>query len=108
MITLECEWVKRVTVKASRLSVEERNRQPDDAMGQHFAPGLYTISMNGGKTMLIRGAKTSGLVLTHLADDGLPATKVKAVFTHNGDKYFLRAVWVAGSSSLFCGRSKAQ
>jgi hypothetical protein len=31
-------------------------------MGQHFAPGIYTISMNGEKTMLIRGAKTSGLV----------------------------------------------
>ena len=80
----------------------------ETAMGQHFAPGIYTISMNGEKTMLIRGAKTSGLVLTHLADDGLPATKGKAVFTHYGDKYFLRAVWVAGNNSLFCGRSKAE
>jgi hypothetical protein len=74
----------------------------ETAMGQHFAPGIYTISMNGEKTMLIRGAKTSGLVLTQLA------TKGKAVFTHYGDKYFLRAVWVAGSNSLFCGRSKAE
>jgi hypothetical protein len=59
--------------------------------------------------MLIRGMGTSGLTLTQLASDGLPATKGKAVFTHYGDKYFLRAVWVAGNDShLFCGRSKAE
>jgi hypothetical protein len=80
----------------------------ETAMGQHFAPGIYTISMNGEKTMLIRGGKTSGLVLTHLADDSLSATKGKAVFTHYGDKYFLRAVWVAGNNGLFFGRSKAE
>jgi hypothetical protein len=59
--------------------------------------------------MLIRGIGTSGLALTQLASDGLPATKSKAVFTHYGDKYFLRAVWVAGNDShLLCGRSKAE
>ena len=78
-------------------------------LGQHFAPGIYTIRMNGEQTMLIRGMGTSGLALTQLASDGLPATKSKAVFTHYGDKYFLRAVWVAGNNShLFCGRSKAE
>jgi hypothetical protein len=56
----------------------------ETAMGQHFAPGIYSISMNDGKTMLIRGAKASGLVLTQLADDGLPATRGMAVFTHYG------------------------
>ncbi len=80
----------------------------ETALGQHFAPGIYTISMNGENTMLIRGAKTSGLVLTQLADDSLPATKGKAVFTHYGDKYFLRSVSVAGNNDLFCGRSKAE
>jgi hypothetical protein len=80
----------------------------ETAMGQHFAPGIYTITMNGQKNMLIRGAKTSGLVLTHLADDSLTSTEGKAVFTHYGDKYFLRSVWVAGNNSLFCGRSKAE
>jgi hypothetical protein len=80
----------------------------ETSMGQHFAPGVYTISMNGEQTMLIRGA-TSGLMITQLANDGLPAVKGKAVFTHYGDKYFLRAVWVAGNNShLFCGRSKAE
>jgi hypothetical protein len=80
----------------------------ETAMGQHFAPGIYAISMNSERTMLIRGAKTSGLVLTQLADDSLPATKGKVVFTHYGDKYFLRSVWVAGNNSLFCGRSKVE
>jgi hypothetical protein len=80
----------------------------ETVLGQHFAPGIYTISMNGEKTMLIRGTKTSGSVLTQLADDSLPATKGKAVFTHYGDKYFLRSVSVAGNNSLFFGRSKAE
>ena len=80
----------------------------ETAMGQHFAPGIYTITMNGQKNMLIRGAKTSGLVLTHLADDSLTSTEGKALFTHYGDKYFLRGVWVAGNRNLLCGRSKAE
>jgi hypothetical protein len=77
--------------------------------GQTFAPGVYTIRMNGEHTMVIRGAKTSGVAMTQMANDGLPATKGKAVFTHYGDRYYLRAVWVAGDSShLLCGSSKAE
>ena len=79
------------------------------ASGQRFAPGVYTIRMNDGQSMLIRSNTTSGLAITQLASDGLPATQGKAVFTHYGDQYFLRAVWVAGNSShLICGRSKAE
>jgi hypothetical protein len=77
--------------------------------GQNFAPGVYTIRMNGEHTMVIRGTKTSGVALTQLASDSLPATEGKAVFTHYGDRYFLRAVWVAGDSShLLCSSSKAE
>jgi hypothetical protein len=79
------------------------------ATGQHFAPGIYTIRMNSQQTMLIRSNTASGLAMTQLADDGLPATKGRAVFTHYGDHYFLRAVWVAGDSShLVCGKLKAE
>src|ERR1700733_783543 len=52
--------------------------------GQHFAPGIYTIRMNGEQTILIRSSTSSGLALTQLANDGLPATRGKAVFTHYG------------------------
>jgi hypothetical protein len=77
--------------------------------GQHFAPGVYTISMNGAQSMLIRSNTTSGLTLTQLANDGLPATQGKAVFTHYGDQYFLRTIWVAGNTShLVCYKSKAE
>jgi len=79
------------------------------ASGQHFAPGIYTIRMNSQQTMLIRSNTASGLAMTQLADDGLPATKGRAVFTHYGDQYFLRAVWVAGHSShLLCDKSKSE
>ena len=79
------------------------------ASGQHFAPGVYTIRMNDGQSMLIRSNTSAGLAITQLASDGVPATRGKAVFSHYGDQYFLRAVWVAGNSShLICGRSKAE
>jgi hypothetical protein len=81
----------------------------ETASGQHFAPGVYTIRMNGEQSMLIRSNTRSGLALTELANDELPATQGKAVFTHYGDQYFLRAVWVAGNTShLIFARSKAE
>jgi hypothetical protein len=79
--------------------------------GQHFAPGVYTIRMHDelSTLMLIRSNTRSGLVVTQLASDRLPATEGKAVFTHYGDQYFLRAVSVAGETShLICGKSKAE
>jgi hypothetical protein len=79
------------------------------ASGQHFAPGIYTIRMNGEQSMLIQSNNTAGLTITQLANDGLPSTQGKAVFTHYGDQYFLRTVWVAGETShLICGKSKAE
>jgi hypothetical protein len=79
------------------------------ASGQHFAPGVYTISMNGPQSMLIRSNTTSGVALTQLANDEQLTTQGKAVFTHYGDQYFLRTVWVAGNTShLICGKSKAE
>jgi hypothetical protein len=78
------------------------------ATGQTFAPGVYTIRMNG-QVMEIRGTTTAGLALTQLAYDGLPATRGKAVFTHYGDQYFLHTVSVAGKAShLLCKTSKAE
>ena len=79
------------------------------ASGQHFAPGVYTISMNGPQSMVIRNNTTSGLVLAQLANDQQPPAQGKAVFSHYGDQYYLRTVSVAGNSShLICGKSKAE
>jgi hypothetical protein len=47
-------------------------------------------------------------VLTHLADNSLTSTAGKALFTHYGDRYFLRGIWVAGNSNILCGISKAE
>ncbi len=81
----------------------------ETSTGQHFNPGVYTIRMNGQETLLIRGTTSAGLMMIQMASDGLPAARGKAVFTHYGDSYFLRAVWVAGNNShLICGRSKGE
>jgi hypothetical protein len=79
------------------------------ASGQHFGPGVYTVRMSGQWTMRIEGTETSGMAMAQLAYDGQPATQGKAVFTHDGDRYFLNTVWVAGHSShLLCSSSKAE
>ena len=79
------------------------------ASGQHFAPGVYTMRMNGEQSMVIRSNTTSGLFLAQLANDEQPPAQGKAVFSHYGDQYYLRTVSVAGNSShLICGKSKAE
>ena len=78
------------------------------ASGQHFDPGVYTISIDG-RFMLIRGRGISGLVMTQLADDGQPATRGTAAFTYYAGQYYLHAIWVAGQSShLICNTLKAE
>ena len=72
----------------------------ETSSGQHFQPGVYTISITGMETMLIRSATSSGLaMIRQQASEGLPVAQGKAVFTHYGDKYYLRSVTVAGSST---------
>ena len=79
------------------------------ASGQHFAPGVYTMRMNGEQSMVIRSNTTSGLFLAQLANDEQPPAQGKAVFSHYGDQYYLRTVSVAGNSShLICYKSKAE
>ncbi len=79
------------------------------ASGQHFDPGVYTITMNGPQSMVIRNSTTSGVVLAQLANDQQPPAQGKAVFSHYGDQYYLRTVSVAGNTShLICGKSKAE
>ena len=73
------------------------------ASGQHFAPGVYTMRMNGEQSMVIRSNTTSGLFLAQLANDEQPPAQGKAVFIHYGDQYYLRTVSVDGNSShLIC------
>jgi hypothetical protein len=70
------------------------------ASGQHFGPGVYTIHRDG-QFMLIQGARVSGLALSQVANDSLPATKGKAVFTHSGDQYFYAAVGSLGRQATW-------
>jgi hypothetical protein len=78
--------------------------------GQRFQPGVYTISINGMHTILIRSAVSSGLaMIQEEANVGRPVDQGKAVFTHYGDRYYLRSVSVSGSSTrLLFGRSKGE
>jgi hypothetical protein len=82
----------------------------ETSSGQHFQPGVYTIRINGSQTMVIRSATSSGLAMIQSqAYEGRPAPQGKAVFTHYGDKYYLRSVSVAGSSTrLLFAKSKEE
>jgi hypothetical protein len=82
----------------------------ETASGQHFQPGVYTISITGTQTMLIRGTTSSGLAMfQQQANEGAPVSHGKAVFMRYGDEYYLRSVSVSGNSTrlLFSG-SKAE
>jgi hypothetical protein len=65
---------------------------------QHFAPGMYTISMETPDMLVIKGASGSGFVLMHVSGDRRQAVKSKVVFRRSGDRYFLGELWLADRS----------
>ena len=82
----------------------------ETSSGQHFQPGVYTISTTGLGTMLIRNATRSGLaMIQEQANEGPIVSQGKAVFTHYGNKYYLRSVSVPGGSTrMLFGASKEE
>lgn len=77
--------------------------------GQHFQPGVYTIRDMGMQTMLIGGANANGLTIYSVDPLGAPVSQGKAIFTHYGDKYYLRSVSTTGSSTrLLFSKSKEE
>ena len=65
---------------------------------RHFAAGVYTLRLENGHSLLIRGISDSGLALASIEDDGTPAKTGKAVFRRYGSRYFLRDISIAGKS----------
>jgi hypothetical protein len=62
---------------------------------QHFAPGVYTIRLESSSIVAIKGASSSGFVLTQAGGNLEPASKSKVVFHKYGEHYFLEEIWVA-------------
>jgi hypothetical protein len=70
------------------------------ASGHQLQPGVYDIVINGSETVLLRGANGASMAMIwERANEGMPVTQGKAVFTHYGDKYYLRSVSSSGSST---------
>jgi hypothetical protein len=98
-------------VQAQNLSFGAKVDVPfafETTTGQRFQPGVYNITITGSQVMVIRGENTSGLAMIQSKDIvGVDNAKGKAIFTHYGDKYYLRSVSVAGSPiRLVFGSSK--
>ena len=74
----------------------------------HLAPGTYFLSVPREHVLSVRGA-SGALLEMEQPEAGLsPATQSKVVFYRYGDQYFLREVWVKGSTNHFrCAESKA-
>ena len=65
--------------------------------------------MIGEQSMMIRGNTKAGMATTQMASARTARHSGGAAFTHYGDQYFLRSVWVAGNTShLICNSSKAE
>jgi hypothetical protein len=76
---------------------------------QHFAPGMYTISMKTPDMLVIKGASGSVFVLMHVGGDPRQAVKSKVVFRRSGDRYFLGQIWIADRSGYMeVPKSKAE
>jgi hypothetical protein len=77
--------------------------------GHHFAPGVYTVRMEGLNTLLIRGDSDSALTTASLEDNPQPAETGKATFRKYGNQYFLSEITVAGRGrDLRMAKSKAE
>ncbi len=81
----------------------------ETASGHHFAPGVYSVSMDSLHTLLIRGDSDSALTMTTLEDNGQMAKTGKATFRKCGNQYFLSEITVAGRSRrIYFAKSKAE
>ena len=78
--------------------------------GTSYMPaGVYKISMEQNRIMLVKGNTKAALLLTRLDEDRSPVAAGKVVFHRYGNRYFLREVWTPGRSSHFeCDKSKAE
>jgi hypothetical protein len=70
----------------------------ETASGHHFAPGVYSVRMEGLHTLLIRGDSDSALTMTTLEDNAQTAKTGKATFHKYGNQYFLSEITVARKS----------
>jgi hypothetical protein len=76
---------------------------------QYLPAGPYTINTESQSIMRIRGNSGGMLALTRPEENFKAATAGKVVFHRYGDRYFLREVWVAGSTThLQCPKSRSE
>jgi hypothetical protein len=81
----------------------------ETASGHHFAPGVYSVRMEGLHTLLIRGASDSALTITTSEDNAQTAERGKATFHRYGSQYFLSEITIPGESRrIYFARSKAE
>jgi hypothetical protein len=72
----------------------------ETASGKQLSPGVYDISIHGSSTILIRGTNGAAMAMIwSQTSEGLPVSQGKAVFSHYGDKYYLRSISASGSAT---------
>ncbi len=83
---------------------------PFQCGGSRLAPGTYTISSSGGHVTTIRGDKVTTLAMSMSFENDRREEKGRALFVRAGDRYYLKDVWVPGSTShlhFFLPKAKA-
>ena len=77
----------------------------------HTLPaGQYRVVRESNHLILLRGpAKAAAFVSMYDTSSVRAPKQGKLVFDHSGDKYYLRQIWTAGSSTgLECPKSRAE
>lgn len=77
---------------------------------KHFRAGLYTVGLSDDDHMLkIQGNSDAGFLLIIPAETQTSTTDGKVVFRRYGDRYFLKEVWIPGTSThVECRKSRAE
>jgi hypothetical protein len=68
---------------------------------RHFAPGIYTITMERNNIIAIRNGSDAALSVIGWDFAGQPSASSKLVFHRYGDKYFLSELWTEGTATHF-------
>lgn len=75
----------------------------------HMKPGVYTIGLQDGNLLSIRGSSNSSFAMVQPEESARPAETGKVVFHRYGNRYFLRQIWIAGDNvHLDCHKSRAE
>jgi len=74
----------------------------------HFAPGAYTLTMDGPDSLIVRGSEDGAVAVVETAWEPTQPGISQAIFREHGDRYFLEEVLIANGKRITVNESNAE